>query len=314
MKKISIMFSIFIILALVFAVKPAQAEVGDEIWLHFAPCSNNDPYDTAIGVDQMWVKLEDEGSGSVKFTFYNYGSGQSSITDVYFADGTLLGISNILESSGVDFEQEASPGQLPSGNTCTPDPFPTVTAGFSADSEPPTQINGVNNTTTPPPGGEWVGIEFELVVGKDWDDVVTELEEGILRIGIHVQGYASGGSETFATNAYTAVELMDFSASARSGYVTVKWVTGTELNNAGFNLYRSSSEQGTRTKLNNTLVAARGDAVSGGSYSFTDAPGYGTFFYWLEDVDLGGTATLHGPVVVTAWPSIRLPVSRPAVP
>jgi hypothetical protein len=210
MKKLSIIFSILMILALAFTFKPAQAAVGDELWLQFSPCSLNDPGDTAIGLAQMWVKLEDLGGDQVKFTFYNYGSGQSSITDVYFADGTLLGISNILNSAGVDFEPEANPGDLPSGNTCAPDPFPTVTVGFSADSEPPTQANGVNNSLITPPNGEWVGIEFDLVVGQTWDDVVTELEAGLLRIGIHVQGFADGNSETFATNAYTAVELMNF--------------------------------------------------------------------------------------------------------
>ena len=95
------------------------------------------------------------------------------------------------------------------------------------------------------------------------------------------------GVKSFASNAYTAVDLMDFTAGARQGNVTVKWTTGTEINNAGFNIYRSSSELGARTKLNGGLIAARGDATSGGSYSLPDNPGYGTFYYWLEDVELG---------------------------
>lgn len=316
MKKLSIFFSILLILTLAFSIKPAQAAEGDVVWLHFAPCSNNDPGDTSIGLAQMWVKLVDVGTNQITFTFYNVGPGQSSITDVYFADGTLLGIAGITESAGVDFEQYASPGQLPAGSGCVPNAFPTVTVGFSADSEPPVQPNGVNNGNPPTtdPNAEWVEIKFNLQAGKNWDSVVAELQEGKLRIGIHVQGYADGQSETFATNAYTAVDLMDFSAAARQGNVTVKWTTGTEISNAGFNLYRSSTELGERTKLNGGLIAARGDATSGSSYYLSDTPGYGTFYYWLEDVASGGSTTLHGPIKVSVWPSIRPALSRPAVP
>lgn len=316
MKKLSILFSMFLVLTLLLAVKPAQADLGDEFWLHFASCANNDPGNVAIGLEQMWIKLTDLGT-SVQFTFYNVGSGQSSMTQIYFADGLLFdGDPTITDSgAGVDFEEGGTHGGLPSGNTCDPafEDDDTTAIFYSAEPSPPVFANGVNNGP-PPPDGEWVTITFVLQDLVDFDDVIEQLGTNALRIGIHVQGYADGGSESFATNGYTAVDLMDFSAGARHGNVTVKWTTGTEINNAGFNLYRSSSELGSRTRLNSALIAARGDAVSGGFYSFMDAPGYGTFYYWLEDVEASGSATLHGPVKVSVGPSIRLPVSRPAAP
>jgi hypothetical protein len=50
--------------------------------------------DGAIGEAQLFVELTDLGS-QVEFTFTNIGPDASSITDVYFDDGTLLGIAEI---------------------------------------------------------------------------------------------------------------------------------------------------------------------------------------------------------------------------
>jgi hypothetical protein len=121
----------------------------------------------------------------VSFTFTNTGSEASSIADVYFDDGTLLGIASILDGTGVDFEEGASPANLPAGNTVGFD----VT--FAADSSPPVQPNGVNP-------GEELTIIFDLLTGQDLADTLAALVDGSLRIGLHVQGFeAEDGSESF---------------------------------------------------------------------------------------------------------------------
>ena len=150
--------------------------------------------DGAIGEAQLFVELTDLGS-QVEFLFTNIGPDASSITDVYFDDGTLLGIASITGIPGlVEFSQLASPPDLPGGNNAVP-PFITTT-GFSADSDPPTQPLGVNP-------GEFLEITFNLQVGGVFDDILNEHESGDLRIGIHVQGYSSGGSESFINNGIT---------------------------------------------------------------------------------------------------------------
>jgi hypothetical protein len=112
----------------------------------------------------------------------------------------------------------------------------------------------------------------------------------------------------------TAVTLAAFTAQADATGVTLAWQTGTEIDNAGFNLYRATTTNGPWVKLNGALIGARGNAVSGASYSFMDAPGYGTFFYRLEDVDYGGVSTLHGPANATLAPPFRRPLHRPTLP
>lgn len=94
----------------------------------------------------------------------------------------------------------------------------------------------------------------------------------------------------------TAVELASFTAgSIGDGKVALNWETSTEVNNAGFNLYRSRLLDGIYKKINEGLIPARDNAATGASYSYEDSPGRGTFYYKLEDVDRNGVTTMHGP-------------------
>jgi len=156
----------------------------------FYNITNNNPGDAAIGEARLFVDVDAYGSNQVLFTFRNIGPEDSSIADVYFDDGTLLGIASIDNwnngEDGVSFSQLATPAELPGGNVVG---FET-TAGFSADSDSPAQPNGVNP-------GEYLGIVFDLQDGKIFNDVINDLSTGALRIGIHVQGFESDGSEGF---------------------------------------------------------------------------------------------------------------------
>jgi hypothetical protein len=150
----------------------------------FVNITNNDAGDAAIGEAQLFVELFDL-TNQVEFHFTNTGPEDCSITDVYFDDGTLLGIPSIDNSStGVSFSLDADPSNLPGGGSLTT-PF---VATSSADSDSPISDNGVNP-------GEYLGITFNI--SGDFDDVVGDLASGDLRIGIHVQAFSSDGSESF---------------------------------------------------------------------------------------------------------------------
>jgi len=177
------------LLVLASASTTAQANVT----YGFYCITNENALDAATGEAQLFVDVDDLGT-QVLFTFGNEGPEPISITDVYFDDGSLLGIASIDNSDpGVLFSQYATPHNLPGGNTISP-PFET-NAGFSADSDPPTYHNGVNP-------GESLGIVFDLKPGWNYSDVLyalsipTDADNG-LRIGIHVQGFTCGGSESF---------------------------------------------------------------------------------------------------------------------
>jgi hypothetical protein len=146
--------------------------------------------DGAIGEAQLFVEVVEFGTNQVLFTFTNTGPKPCSITDVYFDDGALLDIASINDSCvGVSFAGGASPSNLPGGANLSPH----FVASYSADSDPPVQHNGVNPQ-------EWLGIAFDLREGKSFGDVTGGLGSGELRIGIHVQGFESCGSESFVNN------------------------------------------------------------------------------------------------------------------
>lgn len=95
----------------------------------------------------------------------------------------------------------------------------------------------------------------------------------------------------------TAVRLDSFTAAQFSQGTSLKWNTGWESNNLGFNVYREDMTG--RVKLNDALIAGgailtRGQLSAGHSYSWVDS-GTTAQAYWLEDVDIRGKSTWHGP-------------------
>jgi len=172
-----------------FGMASVQANAG--VIYTFGNITANNVANAAAGESQLSVEVDAVGLNQVSFKFTNAGPIAMSITDIYFDDGTLLGISTVTNGGpGVDFAQGASPGNLPGGNALSP-AFQT-TAGFSSDSNPPTQPNGVGP-------GEMVTIVFSLINGMTYADTINALntQGDHLRIGIHVQGFANGGSESF---------------------------------------------------------------------------------------------------------------------
>lgn len=171
------------LLALSIGASPAAA-----VTMGFDCLTGNSAVHCATGEEQLSVELSDQGGGVVRFHFRNAGPLASSISEVYFDDGSLLGLSSVIDGPGVDFEPDASPPNLPGGENAVP-PF-EVTEGFLAQATPSPALNGVGPS-------EWVKIDFTLQGVQTLDDVLDELATGELRIGIHVIGFESGGSESF---------------------------------------------------------------------------------------------------------------------
>ena len=101
----------------------------------------------------------------------------------------------------------------------------------------------------------------------------------------------------------TAVELAAFSAAWNVSEVQVDWVTTLEVDTAGFNVWRSETEDGKYVQANDSLIpTAAPGSTSGGTYTFTDSgvvPGT-TYFYKLEEIETGGVHNWYGPVEAAA--------------
>jgi len=161
---------------------------------------NTSAFNTNVGVHQAL------------FVFKNTAAVASSISEIYFQDGTLLDIATVKQSAGVDFGIDtATPANLPGGKSLTPQFIPTRSF-FSVDSENPQVKKGVNVSS------EWVGVLFDLKSPNNtYAAVVNALNQtGLyignddhlhgtggapaLRIGIHVTGLSDPvGSESFVS-------------------------------------------------------------------------------------------------------------------
>jgi uncharacterized repeat protein (TIGR01451 family) len=102
--------------------------------------------------------------------------------------------------------------------------------------------------------------------------------------------------------AATAVDLTSFRAFTRpGGGVLLEWKTSEESRNLGFHLYREDSQG--RGQIDPSLIAGSALLMRGGlpqhkakTYQWIDPQGTSLGAYWIEDVDINGTRTLHGPV------------------
>jgi hypothetical protein len=151
------------------------------------------------GEQQLWLDVTHHaGDPIATFKYYNVGSQDCSITDIYIQDGHLCSLLYLVDKDdppggpyghpGVDFEIGASPGHLPDGQYADP-PF-VATKRFNMDSDPPTQPNGVNQS-------EWLIAVYSVPTWCTVYDIEQEILDGVLRVGYHVQGFGDGASASF---------------------------------------------------------------------------------------------------------------------
>lgn len=104
----------------------------------------------------------------------------------------------------------------------------------------------------------------------------------------------------------TAVDLASFTAKGYDDGVFVEWKTGNEVSNLGFNIYREQGGQ--RWRVNSDIIAGSALKVGPGvtvragySYGWWDQLSLSNqdVSYYLEDLDIDGHSTLHGPFKIT---------------
>lgn len=97
----------------------------------------------------------------------------------------------------------------------------------------------------------------------------------------------------------TAVELLYFNVDRSvSGEVNLTWATAAEIDNLGFYIYRSAVMD--KAEAEQIHFEPAGGGSAGHTYSYTDTPGPGSWFYWLSDIDTHGVETFHLPGMQSA--------------
>jgi hypothetical protein len=107
----------------------------------------------------------------------------------------------------------------------------------------------------------------------------------------------------------TAVELLYFRVDGITGQqVRLAWATAVEIDNYGFNLYRSDTNDPARVELIHFEPAAMRGPRPGTTYIYVDTvPSDGTWWYWLADVDTRGNETRRTQATASVGVNLALP-------
>ena len=101
------------------------------------------------------------------------------------------------------------------------------------------------------------------------------------------------------------ITLSSFTATTLNGSVEIAWTTESEVNNLGFNLYRSESKDANYEKIAG-LIEGAGNSTTQNTYNYTDTevvPGH-TYYYQLEDVSNSGKTEKHDAISVVVEENI----------
>ena len=241
-------------------------------------------YGLADSLDDWW-KVANSGGGMVKFTVryagFNQELGIQPFNGIYqtlitnIPQGTQNTSVIINSSDKFAFVEKASGNVWYSADTLNPNQD-------GVDHFNAFDVTGLYNSTFNQNVSQAWLIAFEDYPGgydHDYDDLVA--------LVIEVQP--------------TLINLSSFTVKANNGRIKLEWITESEIDNVGFNLYRAESESGEFLKINAVLIPANGSSTQGAAYEFTDTnvQNRKTYYYKMEDMDLNGNASIHGPVSAT---------------
>ncbi len=190
--------------------------------------------------------------------------------------------------------------------------------------------------TNPPPGGvtfvnlDWAitslmaGFSTQIIFHYDESDLPGGMSENQIAGAYRWNGSSwslVGGTVDTAANtvtvdnvtafsswalgsAPTAVKLLSFTATPTGEGLLLTWETASEVDNLGFDLYRSQSRETRGGRLNETLIPSRSPGGGqGATYAFLDTTALPatTYHYTLESVDISGRRVPYGPLTATLW-------------
>jgi hypothetical protein len=118
-------------------------------------------------------------------------------------------------------------------------------------------------------------------------------------IGPSSDSVSLGAGYWYGAEGPTAVTLSAFTAAWSGDDVVVAWETAMEIDTVGFNVWRSETHDSGYVRVNTTLIpSASPGSVWGSAYSYADSgvtPGT-TYYYKLEELEVGGARNWYGPV------------------
>ncbi len=158
----------------------------------FAVITSNDPSGAAgqVGSEAFLLEVSKpyDDSEQTLFTFKvlsgDYAYDGFFIDGVYFYDGALLGIADLIENSAgqVDFTEGATPGHLPGIDLGSH----KLVTGYELDvlASAGAGLSGIG-------AGESLGVLFDLRPGRTYADVIAGMIDQAIIVGVNAQGFGS---------------------------------------------------------------------------------------------------------------------------
>ncbi|MEL6823301.1 MAG: FlgD immunoglobulin-like domain containing protein [Calditrichota bacterium] len=147
--------------------------------------------------------------------------------------------------------------------------------------------------------------DVNLSAELEWDQVNT----GIFNIPDETINVGFSGEGDIPL----PVSLSAFNSISQRNAIRLEWTTQTEINNSGFEVYRSLEEEGNyqlvTSYINNDSLEGAGTSNSPRQYGYSDLSVETdiTYYYRLADVNLAGIRTFHGPISGKIDPASFLP-------
>ena len=114
----------------------------------------------------------------------------------------------------------------------------------------------------------------------------------------------------------TRIRLQSFTAERSDGGIELSWITGAEIGTWGFRLLRSANgNRADAAIVTPQMIVAQGRSGAGATYVWLDrnAPPGVAYTYWLQEIELNGTANEYGPASVTQPSAVRQYLYLPRV-
>jgi hypothetical protein len=124
-------------------------------------------------------------------------------------------------------------------------------------------------------------------------------------------GTFSGQASAGIALSSAAIDLLSFSVDSVNNNAVVTWETGSEVDTAGFNIYRNTGND-LSVKVNTALIPSQGGPGSGAVYELVDTgvKAGGKYFYTLEEVETNNNKNQFGPLGITITPELSPRLSK----
>jgi len=259
------------------------------------------------------TKLSDSDSASIAYVIGDTGSTVNHACQLHFADSSHIvcdvtplqvRVEDIFDLYAYDMTISYDPAIIRVDDVNFDPSFINLTLLPFIDYSTPGLIHVMGSKTNPAPpatgsGGLIFIYAYPLISDRDSGLTISSTSEFTNRYGDILPVTIDNVPVWTYPCDPNAVDLMSFDVLRKKVKAILTWETASELNNVGFNLYRSGYVDGTLKKVNKGLIPAQAVGTTMGAfYEYIDKPlkPWKTYYYWLESVDIYGETSLTGPI------------------